>query len=361
MRNEHERLRHCPPEQLLHSIRQKYWPISGCREAQKTVRKCLKCYCFRPTTPEVVMGDLPKARVQRYARPFSVTGIYYAGPIQLRESKRRGRIFITKVYVAVFICFSIKAVHLELVTDLTTESFLAALRRFTARRGLCTQLYSDNGTNFVGASRELEEIYTFLVKAESKITEDLADRCINWNFIPPRSPHFGGLWEAAVRIMKRHLCTVTQGKAFTYEEYHTLLTEIESILNSRPLTPLTNDLSDLRVITPARFLIGDSLTHPIENDLLKTTDNRLSHWQHLQKMRQQLWNRWHREYLQELQKTTKWCAPGTPINPNTLVLLREDNLSPLQWPLGRMIDTRTGWTRTNRYGQDSKRNIQASS
>lgn len=157
MREEHEKLGHCPPGQLLHSIRQKYWPINGRRDANKVVKKCLKCFRFNPSTPSVFMGDLPEERTRMFTRPFAVTGVDYAGPFHVRESKRRGRVYISKAYVAVFVCFSTKAVHLELVSDLTTKAFLAAMDRFTARRGMCSQVFSDNGTNFVGAANVLKE------------------------------------------------------------------------------------------------------------------------------------------------------------------------------------------------------------
>ncbi|XP_015120964.1 uncharacterized protein LOC107043826 [Diachasma alloeum] len=310
IRDEHVRLHHCPPEQLLHPVRQRFWPLSGRKEAQKVVKHCLKCFRFNPRIPGIMMGELPKERVRGDQRPFTVSGVDYAGPIQVRESRRRGRIHISKGYIAVFVCFATKAVHLELVSDLTTEAYLAALNRFTAHRGVCSQLYSDNGTNFVGTSRALSEIFEFLTNNETELVERLAKQRISWSFIPPRSPHFGGLWEAAVKIMKRHLNTVTQGRVMTYEEYSTLLTEIEAILNSRPLTPLTNHPDDLQVLNPAHFLIGDSLLQP--------------------------------EYLQELKKRVKWTDSSEPIGLNTLVLLIEDNVSPLHWPLGRVIELHPG-------------------
>jgi len=129
--------------------------------------------------------------------------------------------------------------------------------------------------------------------------------------------------------MKKHLYTVTQGKVLTYEEYNTLIIEIEAILNSRPLTPLTNNPDDLNILTPIHFLIGDSLMQPVQYDYLLTPDNSLSDWQSLQKFRQRLWQRWQREYLQELQKRSKWTTPGTNIELNTLILLIEDNVPPL--------------------------------
>lgn len=120
------------------------------------------------------MGDLPKERVTMYARPFVVTGVDYAGPIQIRESRRRSRVRVSKGYLAVFVCFSTKAVHIEIVTSITTEAFVAALTRFTARRGLYERLFSDNGTNFVGAARELREVQEFLAKSEPEISSCLA-------------------------------------------------------------------------------------------------------------------------------------------------------------------------------------------
>ncbi|XP_015119021.1 uncharacterized protein LOC107042476 [Diachasma alloeum] len=342
MSDEHVRLHHCPPEQLLHAVRQRFWPLSGRREAQKVVKHCLKCFRFNPRIPGIMMGELPKERVRGDQRPFTVSGVDYAGPIQVRESRRRGRIHISKGYIAVFVCFATKAVHLELVSDLTTEAYLAALNRFTARRGVCSQLYSDNGTNFVGTSRALSEIFEFLTTNETELVERLAKQRISWSFIPPRSPHFGGLWEAAVKIMKRHLNTVTQGRVMTYEEYYTLLTEIEAILNSRPLTPLTNHPDDLQVLTPAHFLIGESLLQPVSRNLLEMPENRLSRWQLCQKLRQQVWAHWQKEYLQELQKRVKWTDSSEPIELNTLVLLIEDNVSPLHWPLGRVIELHPG-------------------
>lgn len=276
LRKEHIRLHHCGPENLLCSLRSKYWSLSGRREARKITSGCLKCFRNKPRTSEVMMGDLPSERVRGSLRPFTNTGVDYAGPLQVRESRRRGRVHTSKAWIAVFTCFAMKAVHLELVTDLSTESFLAALRRFVARRGICSQMVSDNGTNFVGAARELKEVFEFLEKENDAISEHLSRQKIQWKFIPPRAPHFGGLWEAAVKAVKRHLNTVTKGLVSTFEEYYTLLVEIESILNSRPLTPLSSDPNDLTALTLAHFLIGDTLVLPAEHNYLSVLDNRLS-------------------------------------------------------------------------------------
>ncbi|XP_077265256.1 uncharacterized protein LOC143899131 [Temnothorax americanus] len=275
-------------------------------------------------------------------RPFTTAGVDYAGPLQVRESRRRERIHISKAWIAVFTCFATKAVHIELVTELTTESFLAALRRFVARRGICSKIVSDNGTNFVGAAREQAEVYEFLRKEKEAITTYLACQKIEWRFIPPRSPHFGGLWEAAVKATKRHLHTVTKGLVWTFEEYATLLVKIEAILNSRPLTPFSSDPNDLLALTPSHFLTGDSLLFPPEYSYMKVPDNKLSRWQHAQKLRQHFWKRWQEEYLQELQKRHKWRNKGKDLEVGTLVILKEDNTPPLQWVLGRVEEVHPG-------------------
>lgn len=152
LRDRHEKLLHCPPEHFC-SIRQRYWPISGRREARKITRKYIECYRFNPTMVEVKMGELPAAQVNGWNPPFAIAGVDYTSPVQIRESRHRGRMHISKGYIAIFVCTVTKAVHLEMVTDLS-EAFIATLRRFVTRRGLCSQIFSDNGTNFVGTARK---------------------------------------------------------------------------------------------------------------------------------------------------------------------------------------------------------------
>lgn len=136
------------------------------------------------------MGDLPAHRV-RTSRPFSKTGVDFCGPIFIREGRRRGTKHV-KAYVAVFVCMTIKAVHLEVVSDLTTDAFLNAFKRFISRRGKPTDVFSDNDTNFVGANRELSELKTLFERDQDNIIDKAAAEEIKWHFIPARSPHFGG-------------------------------------------------------------------------------------------------------------------------------------------------------------------------
>ncbi|XP_043597319.1 uncharacterized protein LOC122574157 [Bombus pyrosoma] len=288
------------------------------------------------------MGNLPEARVTE-ARPFTNVGVDYCGPFHIKEKRDRNCRQI-KIYVAIFICLAVKAVHIELVGDLTSEAFIAALRRFIARRGFCSTTHSDNGTNFIGANNELRQLQDLLQSDDhnEKVNTFLSDKRIEWNFIPPHTPHFGGLWEAAVKSFKYHLRRVVGNELLTFEQFNTLIIEIESILNSRPLTPISTDPADLLALTPGHFLIGDSLTSLRERNFRDIPSNRLSRWQHIQQLKQHFWNRWHKEYLNELTNRTKWGKGGHSIQEGTIVILREDNVPSMQWPLGRVIKVYPG-------------------
>ncbi|XP_070529999.1 uncharacterized protein [Cardiocondyla obscurior] len=140
-----------------------------------------------------------------------------------------------------FLCFCTRAVHVELVSDYTAEAFLAAFRRFISRRGLPQSIYSDCGTNFAGAKAELRRLFKAGNKESSSIFRALREEQIQWPFNPPVTPHFGELWEAAVKSVKHHLRRVIGESTLTFEEMTTFLTEVEAYLNSRPLFPLSNN------------------------------------------------------------------------------------------------------------------------
>ncbi|XP_076383731.1 uncharacterized protein LOC143260976 [Megalopta genalis] len=331
--SEHLRHWHAGTQATLNAVRQIYWPIDGMRATKIVIHKCIRCFRVKPKVPAYIMGDLPKNRVTR-ARPFQNVGVDYCGPFFIKEKKVRNRCKI-KTYVAIFVCFVTKAIHLELTSDLTTESCLGAFKRFFARRGKATNIYSDNGTNFVGAKNEITEVQRFLSSNEhnSKINRFLSDQGINWHFSPPRSPHFGGLWEAAVKSFKGHLYKTIGNELFTFEQLNTYIIEVEAILNSRPLTPLSSDQNDLTALSPSHFLIGDSLMQLPEYDLRDTPVNKLSSWQHIQRVKQHFWNRWSNEYLQTLHTRNKWHIPNdTQHKKGTLVIIWEDNTPPFMRP-----------------------------
>ncbi|XP_063989696.1 uncharacterized protein LOC135168980 [Diachasmimorpha longicaudata] len=342
IRNEHILQLHAGPQATLYAVRLRFWLLDGRNSVRRIVRACVKCIRHKPPSVDYIMGNLPAARVTE-SRPFTNVGIDYCGPFFIKEKKvrNRGRI---KVYVAVFVCLATKAVHLEIVSDLTTEGFLAALRRFIARRGVCSHIYSDNGTNFVGANNELKEIHEFLMNEDQqqKILQFATLKEIRWHFIPAQSPNFGGLWESAVKSFKHHLKRIVTNELLTFEEFNTLTIEIEAVLNSRPLTSLSTDPNDPIALTPGHFLIGDSLTNLRAPDFRETPKNRLSTWQHIQKLKQDFWARWHREYISGLNVKSKWTLGEHQIKEGTIVIIKEDNLPPMQWALGRVIKTHAG-------------------
>ncbi|XP_011858366.1 PREDICTED: uncharacterized protein LOC105555927 [Vollenhovia emeryi] len=338
--DEHVRLLHAAPQALLASIREKFWIIGGRNLTKKVVHDCIKCFKNKPQLTRALMGELPKARVPMTS-PFHATGVDYGGPFFIKDRKGRGS-KTNKCYVGLFVCFATKAIRLELISDMTSESFIAALRRFVSRRGKPAYIYSDNGTNFIGANRELNELAQFLMKEQNNLSESINDVGINWRFIPAYSSHFGGLWEAGIKSAKHHLRRVAGNSALTFEEFYTLLTQIEAILNSRPLTPVSSDPNDLIPLTPAHFLIGKTLTAVADPDLTHLPESRLSRWQLIQGLQQHFWKRWSKEYIGELQQRTKWRKPFKPLHEGTMVLIKEDNLPTFKWKLGRILSVHPG-------------------
>ncbi|UYV64975.1 K02A2.6-like [Cordylochernes scorpioides] len=206
---------------------------------------------FRKEAPFQLMGNLPFARINR-SRPFLLTGIDFAGPFLIKRNM--GHTTSTmNAYIDLFICFSTRAIHLELISSLTTDAHISTIRRFIARRGKPATNHSDNATNFVGAHKIIGK----LCHNANKVLTN-SER-IQWKFIPPPAPHFGGLWEAGVKSMKYHLRRTMGSALLNFEELTTLLAQIEACLNSRPLCPLSEDPEDLQALT----LCGNPITHPL--------------------------------------------------------------------------------------------------
>lgn len=201
---------------------------------------------------------------------------------------------------------------------------------------------SDCGTTLVGADRELRELFDSSSRELSTIANVLANDGTRWKFNPPSAPHFGGKWEAGVKSVKFHLKRVLGETSLTYEEFSTLLIQIEAVLNSRPLCPLSDDPSDLAVLTPGHFIIGTSLNTIPEPSLIDISSNRLSRWQLLRQILEQFWKRWSTEYLQKLQTLSKWQQQKDSIKIGSLVLVKDERYPPSKWAMGRIIDVHPG-------------------
>jgi len=232
--HEHRKQLHAGVQATLAAIRTRYWLLSARNNVKKHIRQCITCFKAAPRRSETIMGDLPNYRVTP-AKPFARSGVDYCGPIHIKSGQQRNA-KITKAYISIFICLCTKAIHIELVSDLTTDAFLNALKKFVARRGKVSHVFSVNGTNFQGASNQLKELHQLLHSRthQEKVDRMLKEDNIEWHFIQPHAPHFGGIWESAVKSAKYHLKRIVGDAALNFEEMYTALALIEAVLNSRP-------------------------------------------------------------------------------------------------------------------------------
>ncbi|KAL4098581.1 hypothetical protein QTP88_023156 [Uroleucon formosanum] len=311
---EHKRLLHIGPQGLLSHIQGTFWPIRG-RIISKSV------------VQHVLQGQTYIANAINGASSSSKS--YNGTPL----CKNRDRFLWSHKYT--------KWHTQKLVGDLITNAFMATLFRFMARCGQCSHIYSDNGTNFVGAEKELRSYFKVL-SGKRSIQEIVSDHGIQWHFIPPAAPHFGGLWEAAVKSAKTHLKKMSGSALLNFEEMTTLLCRIEAVLNNCPLTPTFNCPSDYTALTPAHFLVGGNLLLLPEPDCPEVPRNKLQRWKLVCGMAQGFWRRWSAEYLPQLQVRGKWTKPSREIKIGDLAILKIDNLATMKWSMVRVVDIHPG-------------------
>ncbi|XP_058810074.1 uncharacterized protein LOC131675195, partial [Phymastichus coffea] len=339
LRDTHLNSLHGGPQLMLSCLRRRFWIPQVRSDVRREVRRCTRCARFQGPLLEQQMAPLPSTRGTP-SRPFSTCGLDYAGPFPIRMCKGRGQ-RATKGYLVIFVCFATRAVHLEVVSDLTTQTFLSAWRRFVGRRGLCRSVWSDNGTTLQGADQELRRLFHSAATFSKEIAETLANDGVTWNFIPPRAPYFGGFWEAGVRSFKHHLKRVVGDAKLTFEEFSTLAVQIEACLNSRPLSPLSSDVEDLAPLTPGHFLIGSALLAPAEPSDTPAIP-RVERYRLATVMRNHFWMRWRKEVLHEYQLRSKWLSPTKPLKVGDLVLISDINTPATRWPLGRVLELHEG-------------------
>lgn len=331
-------------ETVINELRQKYWLLNLRPTVRSVVAKCNYCRIRRakPFTPR--MADLPEARLAHNVRPFSHCGVDLFGPMEVTVCRRK-----EKRYGVLFTCMTIRAVHIELVPSLTTDSFIMALRRMACRRGWPQNLYSDNGTNLHGAEKELQKSYEDLNQPE--IRHEISNRGVTWSFNSPHSPHKGGAWERLIRSVKTALRVVLRERTPKEETLATLLIEVENIVNSRPLTHVSVDPGDMEALTPNHFLIGSTSNLPIpgvfdDGDLYVR-----KMWRTAQRLADMFWQRWVKEVLPTLIPRQKWFDEDKNLKPGDLVIIIDPNLPRNTWPKG-VIETvypgRDGRIRTAR-------------
>ena len=337
----HENNFHVGRNSTLALTRERYWIISGKSFVRSLIYKCSLCKRRRVEPVPPLMGNLPIDRLAYNEPPFSRTGVDYFGPLYVKRGRRTRQLKGTeKRYGALFTCMTTRAVHIELAGELSTDSFILALHRFISRRGNPKTISSDNGSNFVGAERELS---TALQKLDqNRIRNDLSKRDIEWKFNPPASPWMGGAWESLVKSTKKALKTVVKDRLLTDEALQTFLTEVECTVNSRPLTSTSSDLDDYEALTPNHFLIGRP-SAALPTDFVKSEDiDSKKRWRAVQAASHMFWNRWLKEYLPTLNKRQKWFTQTRNFQTGDLVLLTDRNVIKSHWNLGRILKTYPG-------------------
>ncbi|XP_065086466.1 uncharacterized protein LOC135708344 [Ochlerotatus camptorhynchus] len=327
----HRKNHHANPETVVNEVRQNFY-IPHLRAAvRKTSRICQKCkiYKSQPSTPK--MAPLPTARLASFERPFSYVGVDYFGPMLVKVGRSHA-----KRWVALFTCLTTRGVHLEVAHSLSSESCITCFRRFVGRRGAPVEVYSDNGTNFQGAERELRK------QIGNGLAETFTNANTKWFFNPPSAPHMGGAWERLVRSIKTAIESIDTGRKLNDEGFQTLLVEAESIVNSRPLTYLPLESEEQEALTPNHFLLGSSsgVKQPVANP----TDQReavLNSWKQIQHQLDIFWRRWLREYLPTICRRTKWFSDTKRSEVGDLVLIA-DSSKRNNWIRGRIMEVQPG-------------------
>ncbi|UYV74110.1 hypothetical protein LAZ67_11002138 [Cordylochernes scorpioides] len=321
---------HSGLQTTLSMISQKYW-IIYCKAAVKRVlNQCITCFKHRSKVVTQIMGELPLERVVP-SRPFQRVGVDLAGPIITKPMLKRSKILFKTYFFYSF------AIHVEVVSDLTAEAFIATLRRFTSRRGLPSDLFSDNATNFKLANIILLDFYR-----ELNIQNFCAQRGIRWHFIPPSAPHFGGLWEAGIKSVESHLIKVTKS-AFLCRILH-----IEAILNSRPILPFDSNFNSYEALTPSQQQQQQQqkpllrTSRPIKDSPVYRVNSHISRWKCIQSMKNSFWKQWSQDYLNLLQARPRWHKTHQDLQSGQLVLMKQDSTPPHHWPLARIIKTYKG-------------------
>ncbi|XP_065092441.1 uncharacterized protein LOC135713285 [Ochlerotatus camptorhynchus] len=327
----HRRFLHGNGETVHNEMRQRFY-IPGLRNVIRQVSKqCVTCRVRKAVPQPPMMAPLPEVRVTGLVRPFTHTGVDYFGPIQVKQGRS-----LVKRWVALFTCLTVRAIHVELVHSLSTQSCIMAIRRFVARRGSPESFHSDNGTNFLGASN-------MLTKEIQDINEDCAVTFTNsttsWEFNPPSAPHMGGSWERMVRSMKVAMSAIADHPHHPSDEVlQTVAIEAEAIVNSRPLTYIPLESTEQEALTPNHFLLfGTKGVVQPATSVNSVGSSLRDSWRLAQYLVDQFWCRWIREYLPTITRRTKWFEPVKPLEPGDLVLVVDEGKRN-GWLRGRIMD-----------------------
>ncbi|XP_054721262.1 uncharacterized protein LOC129231039 [Uloborus diversus] len=318
----HVEMQHAGITILMAQLRETLWILKSRKTIRNVIRKCVKCQKFDRPKLEVEPGIPPEDRV-REAAVFEVTGVDLAGPLYLKDG--------SKCWIVLFTCAIYRAVHLELVTSLSTEAFMQSFRRFISRRGRPYIVYSDNGSNFVKTRSALSRNDWNAIAAEA------ADQKIHWKLNPPSAAWWGGWWERLVRMVKQLLRRSLGRASLNYEELSTILCDCENILNSRPITYVSEDVKDPQPLTPLMFL--QELPSSGVPDLDEVDSKELGRRaRYRQRLRRDVRNRFRKEYLGQLRQFALKKRKSDPVKIGDIVLLEDMTRKRINWPLAKVVE-----------------------
>ncbi|KAL1265253.1 hypothetical protein QQF64_003280 [Cirrhinus molitorella] len=328
------RLCHPGPERVFAEMRRTFWILRGREAIRRVQHQCQECrrWKSKPSVPK--MADLPVARLRLYKPAFYSTGVDCFGPFQVKLGRRS-----EKRWGIIYKCLTTRAVHLDLLHSMDSDSFLMSLRRFIARRRNPAELYSDQGTNFKGGEKELSEWFNNMT---SDLKRVLAKQKIDFRFNPPAAPHFGGTWEREIKSVKMALNTVIGVQPVSEEVLHTVLLEVEAILNSKPLGYSSSSVDDLDAVTPNVLLMGrlDGALPPVVYPRSEGLSRR--RWRHCQVLADHFWARFIRCYLPTLQCRQKWHGTPADLTEHSVVLVMDPQFPRALWPVGRVVKVHPG-------------------
>ena len=312
---------HLGTEWVVSLIREEFW-ITRIRGVVKGIsRNCVTCKRLFGKTCQQKMADLPSPRIEPYQPPFSTVGVDCFGPFLVKRARSE-----VKRYGCIITCFATRAIHIEVLDDLSTDSFLNGFRRFCARRGSPKRVFSDNGTNFVGGQRELH-VNSDKIKAMS-----LAEN-IDWVFNTPTASHMGGVWERMIRTIRKVLAAVIPSAHLSDEGLRTVLCEVEAIVNSRPLVKTSDDPKDNAAITPNHLILLNQVPIVAPGEFTET-DRYKKQWRCVQHLANQFWKQWIKQYLPTLQPRGKWRRTHQNLGVGDLVLVTDETTPRGVWPMG---------------------------
>ena len=323
-----KKLNHEGTEHVRNELRLLYWILHSRSTVTKVLNDCSLCKRRKINSQPALMSSLPKGRWQITA-PFSKVGVDYVVRFTVKHLRKQ-----EKRYGCLLTCLVTRTVHLEVAKSLDTDSFINAQRRFIRRRGPPSDIYSDNGTNFVGADRELKQ--SLEQWNQSQIADYLSQKDIPWHFNPPAFPQFGGIWERLVQSCKKALKVVLRGQVVTDEVLETAFAETEALVNSGPLTEVSSDQSGLEAITPNRFLI--SRANPVLpcGVFSDKEISRKKRWRQAQVVVDHVWSRCLKEYLPAVIERKKWNLPSHNLRVGDSVLVMDMKTQRGDWPLARV-------------------------